>query len=153
MCVCVCVCVCMCVCELLSRVRLCDPMDCNHQASLSTEFSRQEYWSGLPFPSPGDLPNPGIECRSPTWQADSLPFESSGKPWFCLWEALKKAGFECFWGIHIDSMDFTGNIKYYLTCVSYSKEQILYLLCSFRVNGQQHTDGMLKKVFYYGLDL
>ena len=36
------------------------------------EFSRQEYWSGLPFPSPGDLPNPGIEPGSPAWQADSL---------------------------------------------------------------------------------
>ena len=39
------------------------------------EFCRQEYWSGLPFPSPGDLPNPGIEPRSPALQADSLPIE------------------------------------------------------------------------------
>ena len=44
------------------------------------EFSRPEYWSGLPFPSPGDLPNPGIEPRSPTLQADSLPTEPPGKP-------------------------------------------------------------------------
>ena len=44
------------------------------------EFSRPEYWSGQPFPSTGDLPNPGIEPRSPTLQADSLPAESSGKP-------------------------------------------------------------------------
>ena len=43
-----------------------------YQASLSMGFSRQEYWSGLPFPSPGDLPNPGIEPGSPTLQADSL---------------------------------------------------------------------------------
>ena len=43
------------------------------------EFSRHEYWSGLPFPSPGDLPNPGIEPGSPVLQADSLPFESQGK--------------------------------------------------------------------------
>ena len=42
------------------------------QAPLSLGFSRQEYWSGLPFPSPGDLPNPGIESRSPALQADSL---------------------------------------------------------------------------------
>ena len=41
-------------------------------ASLQPQFSRPEYWSGLPFPSPGDLPNPGIEPRSPTLQADSL---------------------------------------------------------------------------------
>ena len=44
------------------------------------EFSRSEYWSGYPFPSPGDLPNPGIEPKSPTLQADSLPAEPQGKP-------------------------------------------------------------------------
>ena len=43
-------------------------------------FSRPEYWSGLPFPSPGDLPNPGIEPRSPALEADSLPTELQGKP-------------------------------------------------------------------------
>ena len=43
-------------------------------------FSRQEYWSGLPFPSPGDLPDPGIEPRSPTFQADALTSEPPGKP-------------------------------------------------------------------------
>ena len=45
----------------------------------STEFSRPEYWSGKLFPSPGDLPNPGIEPRSPALQADSLPAEPKGK--------------------------------------------------------------------------
>ena len=45
-------------------------------------FSRQEYWSGLPFPSPGDLPDPGIEPWSPSLQADSLPSEPPGKPHF-----------------------------------------------------------------------
>ena len=44
------------------------------------EFSRPEYWSGWPFPSPGDLPNPGIEPRSPILQAESLPAEPPGKP-------------------------------------------------------------------------
>ena len=44
------------------------------------EFSRQEYWSGYPFASPGDLPNPGIKPRSPTLQGDSLPAEPQGKP-------------------------------------------------------------------------
>ena len=44
------------------------------------EFSRQEYWSGLPFPSPGDLPDPGIETRSPAFQADALTSEPPGKP-------------------------------------------------------------------------
>ena len=49
------------------------------QAPLSMEFSRQEYWSGLPFPSPGDLPDPGIEPRSPALQADALTSEPPGK--------------------------------------------------------------------------
>ena len=44
------------------------------------EFSRLEYWSGYPFPSPGDLPNTGIKPRSPTLQEDSLPAEPQGKP-------------------------------------------------------------------------
>ena len=51
------------------------PWTVAYQAPLSMEFSRQEYWSGLPFPSPGDLPNPEIEPRSPALQADSLPSE------------------------------------------------------------------------------
>ena len=46
----------------------------------SMEFSRPEYWSGQPFPSPGDLPNPGIETRSPALQAESLPAEPQRKP-------------------------------------------------------------------------
>ena len=49
-----------------------------HQVPLLMGFSRQEYWSGLPFPSPGDLPNPTIEPRSPTLQVDSLPAEPQG---------------------------------------------------------------------------
>ena len=51
------------------------PWTVAHQGPLSMEFSRQEYWSGLPFPSPGDLPDPGIEPRSPALQVDSLPSE------------------------------------------------------------------------------
>ena len=56
----------------LSRVRLfATPWTVAYQASLSMGFSRQEYWSGLPFPSPGDLPDPGIEPRSPALEADA----------------------------------------------------------------------------------
>ena len=51
----------------------CDPMDCNPRAPMSMGLPRQEHWSGLPFPSPGDLPNPGIKPTSLAWQADSLP--------------------------------------------------------------------------------
>ena len=50
------------------------------QAALSMEFSRQEYWNGLPFPSPVDLPDPGVEPRSPAFQVKSLPSEPPGKP-------------------------------------------------------------------------
>ena len=56
------------------------PWTVAYQAPLSMEFSRQEYWSGLPFPSPGDLPNPGIEPGSPALQVDTLPSEPPGKP-------------------------------------------------------------------------
>ena len=55
------------------------PWTVPHQASQSMGFSRQEYRSGYPFPSPRDLPNPGIEPRSPELQVDSLPSEQPGK--------------------------------------------------------------------------
>ena len=51
-----------------------------HQAPLSMKFSSQEYWSVLPFPSPGELPEPGIYPGLPALQADSLPSEPPGKP-------------------------------------------------------------------------
>ena len=54
------------------------PWTATRQAPLSMTFSRQEYWSGLPCPSPRDLPDPGIKARSPALQADSLPSETSG---------------------------------------------------------------------------
>ena len=66
---------------------LCDPMDCSLswtvacQAPPSMGFSRQECWSGLLFPSPGDHPNPGIEPGSLSLQVDSLLTELSGKPY------------------------------------------------------------------------
>ena len=55
------------------------PWTVAYQASLSMGFSRQEYWSGLPFPPPGDLPDPGIEPGSPTLEADALTSEPPGK--------------------------------------------------------------------------
>ena len=62
----------------LSRVQLfVTPWTVAHQVPLSMGFSRQEYWSGLPFPSPGDLPNLGIEPGSPALQADASPSELS----------------------------------------------------------------------------
>ena len=72
---------CVCVCELPSCVRLfVTPWTVASQAPLSMGFSRQEYWSRVSCPSPGDLPDPGIEPRSPALQADSLKPDSPGKP-------------------------------------------------------------------------
>ena len=65
----------------LSHVRLFTiPWTVTYQAPQSMGFTRQEYWSGLLFPSPGDLPNPGTEPRSPALQTDALPSEPLGKP-------------------------------------------------------------------------
>ena len=70
----------------LSRARLfATPWTVARQAPLSTGFSRQEYWSGLPFPSTGDLPNPGIEPMSPAWQARALSSEPPGNFHFHVW--------------------------------------------------------------------
>ena len=75
----------------LSHVRLfATPCTVAHQAPPSMGFSRQEYWSGLPFPSPGDLPDPEIEPRSPAFQADALTSEPPGKPY------LLKAQPKCY---------------------------------------------------------
>ena len=71
-------CVCVCVSLILSNSAT--PWTVACQAPLSREFSRQEYWSGLPFPSPVDLPNPGIKPKSPISQADSFLREPPGKP-------------------------------------------------------------------------
>ena len=86
----------------LSHVQLCETLwTVAHQAPLSIGFSRQEYWSGLPYPPPRDLPNPRIEPRSPALQVDSLPSEPPGKPW-------KKMGHMSKWVVH--EQKILGNI-------------------------------------------
>ena len=80
----------------LSRVRLfATPWTAAYQAPPSMGFFRQEYWSGLPFPSPGDLPNPGIKPRSPTLRTNALPSEPPGKPWDMLHLVKKEAHLTC----------------------------------------------------------
>ena len=69
--------------SLQSCSTICDPMDCSPPGSSVNGILHQEYWSGLPCPSPGDLPDPGIEPtspESPALQRDSLPTEPPGKP-------------------------------------------------------------------------
>ena len=72
---------CVCVCLLVAQLclTLCNPMTVAHQAPLSVRFSRQESWSGWPVPPSGDLPDPGIECTSPTLQADSYHLNHQGR--------------------------------------------------------------------------
>ena len=71
--------------KVLSHVQLFGtPWTVACQAPLSMGFSRQECWSGLPIPSPGDLPHPGIKPGSPELQADSVPSEPLGKPICCV---------------------------------------------------------------------
>ena len=75
----------------LSRVQLfATPWTVAYQAPPSMGSSRQEYWSGLLFPSPGDLPNPGIEPGSPTLEKDALTSELPGKPNIYLYKPLNK---------------------------------------------------------------
>ena len=99
---------------------LCDPMDYRaRQAPLSMEFSRQGYWSGSPFPSPGDLPNPGIEPESPALQAEFLPSEPPGKPQGYIWTYI----IQCI----CTDMQF---IMYYMCTHTYNHEFIQITLIS-----------------------
>ena len=98
-----------------SCLTLCDPWTVPARLLCPWGFSRQEYWSGLPFPSPGDLPNPGIKTRSISLQADSLSSEPPGK--------LKNTG--------VGSLSLLQGIFWTqeLNRVSCIAGQILYQLC------------------------
>ena len=90
---------------LLSCVQLfVSPWTVACQDPLSLEFSRQEYWSGWPFPFPGDLPNLGVRLRSPAWRVDSLPSEPPGKPQQTTGDLMAPESEEPAWGwqtIHV----------------------------------------------------
>ena len=88
-----------------------------HKPPLSMEFFRQEYWSGLPFPSPGDLPNPGIKPRSPALQTDSLPSELPGKPWV-LWDVDSKCQGEGYMHLNIHFSGYNLSTKEKLDLIS-----------------------------------
>ena len=90
----------------LSHVWLCNPMDCSLLGSFVMGFSRPEYWSGLPFPSPGHLPDPGIEPGSPVLHADFLLTELWGKrPW-----ALRAAMREVSLSVHCSNSEIPGHV-------------------------------------------
>ena len=105
--------------EMKVKVAQSCPALCNPK-----EFSRSEYWSGLPFPSPGSLPNPGIKPRCPTLQADALPFEPPGKSFvcychyyysecLCAYSCISHSD-HCLWGKILD-----GKLLAYLTSLNY----------------------------------
>ena len=109
------------VCEILFHVRLfVTPWTVAYQAPPSMEFSRQEYWSGLPFPSPGDLCDSRIEPRSPALQADTLPSEPPGKAYYYyyiisilfLYQLLKASHYE---------RGLMCVLRFYLFYICYSK--------------------------------
>ena len=113
------------------------------QALLSVEFSRQEYWSGLPFPSRGHLPDPGIEPVSPPLQADSLPAESLGKPVGepQLWRPNKCSRYVSFyffgykWQIHIQT--------------GLSNQEILLVYINENIGKERFRDGLIRILFWY----
>ena len=114
--------------QQLSRIWLSvTPGTVARQAPLSVKFPRQSYWSGQPFPSPEDLPDPGIEPGSPTLQADSLPSEPPGKPlflpsafidFFILTFQLTSLFFNCLYSPIISCIEFF--ISNFYLCYSIS---------------------------------
>ena len=90
------------------------------QAPLSIEFPRQEYWSGLPFPSAGDLPFPGIELRSPALQADSLLPELKGKPSQSIYSPL----FLCI--VHLRRLSYVSLLFNFLIYCTVNYITLLY---------------------------
>ena len=130
--------------SLLSHVLLfAIPLTVAYLAPPSMEFFRQEYWSGLPFPSPGDISDPGIKPRSPSLQADSLPTELWGKPITNLNSILKRR--EILWlrKVHIVKTMVFPIVMY--GCESWTTEELMLLICgageysweSFGLQGDQ----------------
>ena len=80
----------VCACSVAwSYSTLCNSMDCSQQAPLSMGYSRQEYWNGLPFPTPGDLPNPGIEPASPKVAGKFFTTEPPGSTMVLLYRKIR----------------------------------------------------------------
>ena len=98
--------------ESLNCVRLFEtPWTVAYRAPPSMGFSRQDYWSGLPFPSPGDLPNPGIEPGSPSLQADALPSEPPGNPTLYPWCHLERPTWPPQIHVHLEPQNVTLLVK------------------------------------------
>ena len=99
-----------------------------HQAPLSMEFSKQEYWSGLPFPSPRDLSDPGIKSRSLALQGDSLPSEPPGSPVFVVWIILFSSYYEIYLYSYMINISFLFIVKCILLLWPHSHVLFIRLL-------------------------
>ena len=131
--------VCVCVCQSLSHVRLfATPWTVAHQVPLSMEFSRQEYWSGLPFPSPRDLPHSGIESGYPALQAYSFRSEPPGKP-IVMWVVNISFSTQCFHLILIGQ-------KHYCKCFLTAKklDTFIHLLALIGIKNFFKLVGIIK---------
>ena len=91
------------------------PWTLDRQAPLSVEFPRQEYWGGLPFPSPRNLPNPRIKLRPPELQADSSLSEPPGKPTLSSIDRAFLSGWDNLWVSEPGHTDSKGNLSVFLT--------------------------------------
>ena len=98
----------MCCCaHVQSCLTLHDPWTIAHQAPLSMGFSRQEYWSGLPFPPPGDLPNPGIELTSLVSPASAGRFFTTMPPYVCMYKYVYMTCTHCYFYLLLAALAFT----------------------------------------------
>ena len=111
-----------------------------YQAPPSMGFSRQEYWSGLPFPSPGDLPNPGIEPGFPTLQADALLSEPPGKPWLSYLDIIlatfsyySQVFLEVLWSFLVKSISFKIMIVVFDSMNELKVAIVAFLLIEFKI--------------------
>ena len=121
--------------KLISRVQFfATPWTVAHKAPPSMEFSRQEYWSELTFPSPGDHPDLGIEPRSPALQADALPSEPPGKPPYTT--------SDCILTFLID-MSFNNNLPWYFCRRRHHREDLSnrFLFSKWAKKAQKDTQG------------
>ena len=127
------------LCQLLSRVQLfVIPWTVAHQAPLSMEFSRQDCWSGLPFPPPEDLPNSGTEPGSAALQADSLLSEPPGKPAFniSLTESDEHRSAQCVFQSKVTQMARWQNLSSFLRPTTWCLEAAQLFFVGWRSTGR-----------------
>ena len=128
------------------------PLEYCLQGSISMGFSRQKYWSGQPFPSPGDLPNPGIKPRFPSLQADSSPSEPPGKPCLIYNMSLIKLlmpspkpalSVVFFRNCHLCPLSFSSKKSWCYLLLSHTPHMIHYIHHELLILGKTRKEGNL----------